>query len=183
MAGQLRGLSALLAATGLTAASAAKAGEDPKPPLALIEDGDESTPVVLETDAIAAVNAAKAQGRAEGIAAERTRTSEVLASEPAKANIGAAAFCLARTDATSADIIKDLPTLAAPAPVPVAQAPAPPALTVDLSEAPKANLGAPGGSANSGSEETVDTDKMWAEVRARNAMTEGGLPRQAGAAH
>jgi hypothetical protein len=184
MSGKLRSLAALLTSTGINAAVAATPdpANPPVIPAASAEITDD-TPVVLEADAISLAAAARAQGIAEGKAAERARTSAVLSSDAARANIGGAAFLLSKTDAAAEDIVKELPQLGSAAPAPAAAAPAAaaPALSVDLSETPKPNLGAPAGAANEGeADNKVDTDKMWADVRAgrlesESPLTAGGI--------
>lgn len=183
MTAKLSAFSRLLSAAGLSAVAQAA-------PPALAEAAapvlDESgQPLILEAEAADAVKAAHAAGREEGIKAERQRTSEVLASEPGKANGPGAAFMLAETDAPSATIIAKLPSLgaapaaAAPAPTPAAQEEKKPPLTVPLADTPKVEIGAADASAHEG----PDTDKMWAESLKATAspfavpsLVEGGVP-------
>lgn len=179
-------LSKLLSSVGVTAAAASNAAEPPAPAAALPAPGADDNPgnlpganVVEEAVAEEAVRQAHAAGRAEGIKAERERTAQVLASEPAKANMAAAAFMLAETDTVSATIIEKLPALGAPAPAPAAAAPAPSPLTVDLSLTPDATVGAEGGD-----DDEDEGEKLWAESfklnGSRPPVTEGGVPSSYG---
>lgn len=177
MSARFSALSRLLAGAGLTAVAETAAGT---PPAATITLADAVTPVldedgkplVLESDATAAIQAAHAAGRSEGVAAEKTRTAQVLASEPARANMAAAAFLLEETDTPAAKIIEKLPAMGTAAPAPKAEeAPAAtPALTVDLAETPKVVVGAKEG------DDEPDHKSMWDDVLGKNAAASPFAP-------
>lgn len=193
MADKFTGLSKLLASVGIASVAATAPVEAaPIASLPAADDDDVAVgqttvaAVVPEATALEAVATAKAAGVKEGIAAERARTATVLASEPARANLGGAAFLLAKTDASAEDIVSDLPQLGGVAPAPAAEAApaAAPKLTVDLANTPKVEVGA--GQAEASGE---DTDKVWAEVQAERAASSpfatasivtGGLPNSTG---
>lgn len=188
MTAKLSAFSRLLSAAGLSAVAQAAPAAPSSAALAeaaapvLDESGQ---PLVLETDATAAIQAAHAAGREEGIKAERERTASVLASEPGKANTPGAAFMLAETDAPAATIIAKLPAMgapaaAAPAPPPAAAEEEPkPALSVPLKETPKVEIGA----ADPAAQQGPDAEKLWVETLkagtspfAVPALVEGGVP-------
>jgi hypothetical protein len=137
MAGRFGALSALMASAGITPPAADTAPRAQEPDAALPED-------VTAEQLTAALTAAKAAGHAEGVAAERGRTAEVLGSAPAQANVAGAAFLLAETDTSAAKIVENLPKIAASAApaAPVAADAPKPALSVPLENTPKITVGA-----------------------------------------
>lgn len=121
----------------------------------------------------AALQAAKAEGHAEGATAERERTAAVFASHEGKANMGTAAWMLGSNPAASAESIiahlKTMPAQASSAPAGQQAAAAPP-LATPLAETPQADLNGskPAATASDGNSGAgaADHDKMWAEVQA-----------------
>lgn len=193
MAGKLAALSALISGTALSTA-AAPGATAPTPAADAGGEGGENEPaVVLASEALPAIEGAKAEGHAAGVKAERERTAAVFASDAGKANPSAAAFMLANSEASAETIVAKLPEMGAAAPAPgAATTPDKPAattpLTVDLSTTSKTDLGAPGANANDTSD-TVDVAAIWSSVEAnRNPSAVTGNDgktqiRQAGSAN
>lgn len=177
MSARFSALSRLLAGAGLSAVAEKVAATPPAATVTLADAGaqvidEDGKPLVLESDATAAIQAAHAAGRAEGVAAEKTRTAQVLGSEPARANMAAAAFLLEETDTPAATIIEKLPAMGVPAPAPKAEqeAPAAPALTVDLAETPKVVVGAKEG------DDDPDHKSLWDDVLGKQAAASPFAP-------
>lgn len=191
-------LSAAAARLGTTALTTAAAPTPPAAPLVAPTaaggapaDG-EQVDVVLLTEA----NAAIAAARAEGAAAELTRTQAVLSSPAGKANVDTAAFMLKHNPtATAESLIEHLGTLTpAPAATTTAAAPGTPAapagtapvtpaapaatLTVALEQTPAMVVPT---TANAGdAENKVDAEKFWGGFTAgatAPALLAGGVPR------
>ncbi|MBX9814072.1 MAG: hypothetical protein K2X76_05160 [Sphingomonas sp.] len=160
------------AAVTTTGAAAPTAPAAPAAPAPTASE-QPGAPALTEDRIEAALQAAKAEGHAEGVAAgaqaERERAAAVFASEEGKANMTMAAWMLGAAPTATADqIVAQLK--AAPAPAPAAAAPAAPApaaqasqLQQQLATTPRVDLnaGKPAANANDGGHGAGD---IWADI-------------------
>lgn len=120
----------------------------------------------------AALQAAHAEGVAQGAQAERERSAAVFASDEGRANMAMAAWMLAANPVAPADAIvaqlKTLPISASgPAPVSAVQGEGAAVVAQQLAQTPLVDLngGKPGANANDGQPGPESADKLWDSIQ------------------